>query len=91
MIHLLIGAAAVLALWFLVDTGRRRRSGPRWWQWLITGLGLGYAVFVLELIVGFLEEGAPRAALVMGLITGLIAVIWWILLGRLVFFQKKTE
>jgi len=39
--------------------------------------------------VGFLGEGAPQAALVMGLVTGIFAVIWAVLLGRFVF--KKME
>jgi len=49
---------------------------------------LFYAVFVLEVIVGFLGEGAPQAALVMGLLTGIIAIVWGVLLKRFVFVNK---
>lgn len=37
------------------------------------------------MIAGFLAEGVPQAALVMGVILGLVAVTWAILLGRFVF------
>ena len=45
----------------------------------------GYAVFNLELIVGFFSEGAPQAALVMGGMTGIVAIVWGVLLKRFVF------
>lgn len=46
-----------------------------------------YAIFVLEVIVTFLSEGALQATLVMGIITGIIAVIWGVLLRRFVFVK----
>jgi hypothetical protein len=85
MAHILIGALAVAVIWFLVRTARRKNLILKWWAWALAVLCLFYMVFVLELIVGFLGEGAPRAALVMGSITGLPAVIWGLLLGRFVF------
>lgn len=89
LIHLLIGALAMAALFFLFNYAQSNELQLKWWHWLLTVFGVLYAVFVLELIAGFLGEGAPRAALVMGLITGIIAVIWGVLLGRFVF--KKAE
>jgi len=61
------------------------------WQWILTILGFLYATFVFELINSFLSEGAPRAALVMGIITGFVAVVWGVLLGRFVFFKKAGK
>jgi hypothetical protein len=55
------------------------------------GVGILYAVFVVEIIVGYLEEGAPQAALVMGLATGLFAVVWGVLLGRFVFLKASKS
>jgi hypothetical protein len=43
----------------------------------------------MEVIVGFFKEGAPQAALVMGLLTGIFAVIWGALLGRFVFSNQS--
>lgn len=85
MIHLIIGALAMAAMLLLVDVTRRRHMTVSWWQWAQTALGILYGVFVIELVTGFLAEGAGRAALVLGLITGIVAVIWGILLKRFVF------
>jgi len=88
--HLLIGALAMAVLFFLADYARKNEIALKWWHWVLTILGIIYAVFVLELIVGFLGEGAPQAALVMGLVTGIVAIIWAVLLGRFVFNKKEA-
>ena len=84
-VHLLFGAFAMAVVWFLVDYARKNDIKLAWWQWLLTILCILYTVFVLELIAGFLGEGAPQAALVMGLVTGIVAVIWGVLLRRFIF------
>lgn len=89
LLHLLIGALAMVSLFILMNYAQNNEMSLKWWHWLLTVLGILYAIFVVEVIAGFLCEGAPRAALVMGLITGIIAVIWGVLLGRFVF--KKAE
>ena len=85
--HLLIGAFAMASLLLLVDYARKNELTLKWWHWLLTGLGILYAVFVLELIVGFFGEGAPQAALVMGGMTGIVGVVWGVLLHRFVFVK----
>ena len=69
----------------LMDYSRKKEMNINWWQWSLTVLGILYAVFVLEMIVGFLGESAPQAALVMGLVTGIVAVVWGVLLRRFIF------
>ena len=85
IIHILIGALAMAMVFFLVDYVRKNNVSVTWWQWLLTALGIMYTTFVVELIAGFLGEGAPQAALVMGLVTGIVAVVWGVLLSRFVF------
>jgi hypothetical protein len=85
MSNLIIGAVTVAGFAFLLEFVRRKGIVIKWWQWLLTVLAFLYTVFVLEVITGFLSEGAPRAALVMGGILGLFAVIWGVLLLRFVF------
>lgn len=85
IIHLLIGAIAMACFFWLVNYAGKKGLKLAWWHWLLTVLAILYSVFVVELIVGFLGEGAPQAALVMGLITGLVAIIWAVLLRRYVF------
>ena len=88
MVHILIGAGAMLGFLAVVNYARIRKLSAGWGEWLLTVLGFLYAVFVLEMITSFLQEGAPRAALVMGIILGFIAVVWGVLLARFVFARK---
>ena len=89
MIHIVIGALMMLGFTLLVNRVRRRRLSISWWQWGLTILAFLYAVFVSEMVVSFLQEGAGRAALVMGVILGFIAVLWAVLLARFVFTQRS--
>lgn len=83
--HILIGAAAMAAIFFLVDYDRKNNCHLTWWEWLLAALNVLYFVFVAEVIYGFLAEGAPRAALVTGFLTGIIGIIWAVLLSRFSF------
>ena len=89
MDHLIIGALAVIMIWVISDINRKRKLNLKKWQWILSMLWVLYGVFILELIVGFLGEDQPKAALVMGLITGLPAIIWAVLLTRFIFFRKS--
>ena len=89
MPHLLIGAILMACFLLIVNHSRKKDLHVRWWQWILTSLAFLYAGFVLEVIVGFLEEGAVRGALVMGIILGVIAAICGALLARFVFSQKS--
>ncbi len=88
MIHILIGALMMLCFTILINTARRRGLSISWWQWGLTVLAFVYAVFVLEMVVSFLQEGAGRAALVLGVILGFVAVVWAVLLARFVFSRR---
>jgi hypothetical protein len=97
VIQLMIGALSATVLIFIVDYARKANLNLKWWEWLLSVLGLLYTVFVLEVFYGFLNEGAGQAALVMGILSGLLAVIWWVLLARKVFnrsveaLENETE
>lgn len=91
IVHILFGAACMAAFWFLWNRARKLSLSIRWWQWALAILEIIYSAFVLELIFGFLQEGVPQAALVMGLITGLFAVIGGVLLGRFVFTRSRIQ
>jgi hypothetical protein len=88
MVHFLIGSIATAVFILVVLSARRKNLHVRWWQWILTVLCFFYAIFVLEVIVSFLEEGAGRAALVMGIALGFVSVVWAVLLGRVVFTRK---
>ena len=91
MAHLIIGSLLTAIFISLILHARKKHLRITWWQWLLTILGLLYTGFVLEVIDSFLEEGAERAALVMGLILGFIAIVWAVFLGRFVFARKSRS
>ena len=85
MAELMIGGIAAAGFILLVQSARARALTVTWWQWGLTVLGFLYGVFVVEVVVSFLEEGTPKGAVVMGTILGFIAIVWGVLLGRFVF------
>ncbi len=89
MVHLFIGACTMAGFFILINYTTRKKMTLPWWQWTLTLLGFLYTVFVLEIILSFIQEGVIRGALVVGLIMGFIAVVWGVLLGRFVFNHKK--
>ena len=88
MVHILIGAVTTAALIRIIQSAKKRNLAIKWWQWLLVALEYAYVIFVLEVIAGFLEEGAAKGALVMGTIMGFAALIAAFLLARLVFHRK---
>ncbi|MCM1564512.1 MAG: hypothetical protein NC238_00890 [Dehalobacter sp.] len=90
LFHLLLGGFSVYLFMLLMNHSKKASVKMSWWQWLLTGLGFLYAAFVLEVIYGFLAEGSAQAALIMGLILAIVAVIWGVLLGRFVFTKKAA-
>lgn len=89
LIHLLIGAFCASLLFILYRFVDIKKIHLSKWKWALILSEIFYLVFVLELIVSFVEEGAPKAALVMGSLFGFIAIIGAVLLGRFVFKVKK--
>lgn len=85
MVHMLIGGLFVAALWAIVSFASRSGKRVPRWGWILTVLGLVYAVFVAELIVEFLGEGVIQGVIVIGGVMFLLAVIWGVLLYRFVF------
>lgn len=90
LFHLIVGIVATATFVLLMGYVQKSDMALQWWQWLLTILGYAYAVFVLEVIYGFVAEGEPKAALVMGLVTGIVAIVWGVLLGRFVFAKKAV-
>lgn len=91
MAELLVGAIVAVGLYAVVHYAGRKGLVILWWQWLLTVLGFLYLVFVLEVIVSFLREGSPKAAMVNGAILGFVAVVWAVLLGRFVFVRPASK
>ena len=88
MIHLIIGAVAATAFFLLINFVRNKNLYLLWYHWILTLLYIFYTVFVVEMIVGFMIEGSIRAALVMGVNFGIVAIICSVLLARFVYVKK---
>ena len=91
ILHVMIGGLAIAVLVWLVRYARAHELDLKWYQWAVTLAAVLYAVFVLEVIAGFLIDGAPSGAIVIALMLGLVAVIWFMLLGRLLFTTNKPD
>jgi hypothetical protein len=91
MAELFVGAVVAVGLYAVIQYAADKRLGIKWWQWLLTILGFVYVVFVLEVIVSFLREGSPKAAMVNGAILGFVSVVWAVLLGRFVFTRRMVK
>lgn len=60
-------------------------------QWTITIIEVIFIVFVIEIVIGFLSENASRGALVMGLLSGTLAVIGAVLIARFIFLKPLDK
>ena len=86
---LVIGVFLATGFWLLVMYTQKQDIVVTGWQWALTLLGFIYAAFVLETIQAFLLEDAAQGAAVIGVILGVIAIVWATLLARFVFARKQ--
>jgi len=91
MTELILGALAMLAFVLLVNHARKNTLGVKFWQWIITALGIVYVVFVLEVILTFMAEGQPQAAVVTGSLMAVLAVVWCVVVARLFFGKNQSN
>lgn len=89
MADLIIGSVAMAGFLTFVNYVRESKLMLSWWHWTLIVLGFLYAVFVLEVIVSFLEEGSVQAALVIGTLLGFGAIVWGVLVGRFVVARSR--
>ncbi len=62
-----------------------------WWKWLLVITWMAFAGFTLAFIGTSLGEGEPRAALVGGIIFGVICLVFGVGLWRLLAGGKPDE
>jgi hypothetical protein len=58
-----------------------------WWKWVVTALWFCLAGFTVALVGTSLGEGEPRAALMGGIIFGVLAVITGVAVWRILIFS----
>jgi hypothetical protein len=84
LIGVIITTTFFLTLYFV----HKNSIKVSWWQWLITLLCFVYTTFVFAVIVEFLAEGSIKGVIVMGILMGLISIVWAVLLKRFVFVRQ---
>jgi len=91
MAHIFIGAFTTAVFLLVIISVQKRDIQVKWWHRVLTFFEYIYFIFVLEVIVSFLQEGAAKGALVIGTILGFIAVVWTFLLYRFVFSHRAGK
>jgi len=91
MAHIIIGAFTTAVFLLVIISAQKKEPKVKWWHRVLTFFEYIYFIFVLEVIVSFLQEGAAKGALVIGTILGFIAVVWAFLLYRFVFSRRATK
>ena len=90
MLGIIIGIVLSFGFIKLVDFLKSKNIKLTWWHWIIVVFWFLYCAFLFMMIESFMDENALKAALIMGLIFGFIAIIWAVLVVRFIFKNKKN-
>ena len=91
MIYFVCGLGTMICIWFVIGAIRKRGISLGWGHRILVGTGFLLLGFTLAVIAAFLEEGAPRGALVMGSLLGVVTVVWGAGTARLIRRKKGGE
>jgi uncharacterized membrane protein len=90
MLEIMVGMLIIIALAWIIIYVRNKKLMLQKGGWILISLALLYSLFVTELVISFMKEGTPQAALVMGGIFGFIAIIFWVLIKRFLLTEKTS-
>ncbi|UCH82569.1 MAG: dehalogenase [Candidatus Latescibacterota bacterium] len=88
------GVLACLAVVAIKIWTQDRGIAMPWWKWLLTALWFCLAGFTLAMIGTSLGEGEPRAAVMGGVVFGVVTVVTGVAFWRVLGFsraQPKTN
>ena len=91
MYHLIIGILCTAIFFLLMNKLRDRGIKPGLWKTLLMILEFIFIIFVLELTYGFVEEGALKGGLVMGLVFGFPCIVTGLLISRWIYKTPSHE
>ncbi len=90
MINLIMGILLASGFMYLMSLKNKRGINLSFVNWMSIIFAFGYAIFVFELVLAFVEEGTFKGAAVMGAVFGFIAVVWAVLIYRFIFVKKMN-
>ncbi|MDT8402106.1 MAG: hypothetical protein RQ743_10455 [Bacteroidales bacterium] len=91
LLHLFTGVISTSLLFLVILFARSRNKKFTALNWFFIIAEIIYLAFIIELVAGFIEEGAPQAALVIGSIFGSVAVIGAVLVLRFIILKKISH
>lgn len=91
MVGIFIGIILSIGFILFLRLIKKKQLHLKWWQWTIITFWFLYCAFILKMIEAFVAEHALKAALVMGLIFGFIAVVWGVLFIRLFILKYQKS
>ena len=91
MSHLLIGALVMATFMVVCNKINKKNIPVPIWKWIFLSACFIYCAFVLIVIAEFLAEPKVQAAVVIGGIFGVIAVIWAVIAARLISSSAKVQ
>lgn len=91
MVHLIIGIVCTSLFFLFMQFLQKKGIIPGAGKTALILLEILYMIFVLELIYGFIMEGAVKGALVMGLIFGFPCIVAGLLLYRWILKASKNK
>lgn len=89
IVHILIGTICTFLLINAFSLARRRGIKLKAINQVAIIAEIILLLFLMELVVGFVEEGAYRGALVLGSIVSLFAVMGALLIWRFIFSSQE--
>ncbi|RKY84219.1 hypothetical protein DRQ09_08925 [candidate division KSB1 bacterium] len=91
MVNIIIGAITMAGFLLFVNYFYKKGIRLSWWEWVLTISEFIFILFLFSVIYGFLAEGAIRAALVNGVILGMIVIVWGVILVRFILSRSKLS
>lgn len=76
MSDIVIGAVVMAICARFIVLANRRDTPLGWWRWGNAVVAFVFLAFVLRMTAGFLAEGSPQAAIVMGTSLGAASAVW---------------
>ncbi|WP_035267560.1 hypothetical protein [Desulfitibacter alkalitolerans] len=88
---LVVGICVTVAAFSLKKWSETLEEPLKWWNWLLISLWGVFLLFTFAFVGTAYGEGEPRAAMVGGIIFGIMTIVSGVGLGRWMFLKKGVK